>query len=159
MRVGEALALEITDLDFRNRTISVRNAKTKAGERDVCMPGGEYYKELEDALMKYMALRATWEPTTKRLFVKRPNAGERSDKPMDYQNVARSFRRISVRAGLDHMLTPHQLRHTYISKLLAKGAAPSGIAKQVGHADSGITLRIYSWAVNKEQQEAVRCYR
>lgn len=155
MRIGELIDLEMSDIDWHAGMIRVLDAKTDAGCRDVLMPKGEHREELQAAMDKYLALRATWEPSVPNVFVVRPDAGKIADKKMDYQNIAKSFQRISKRAGITRTITAHQLRHTYVSRLLAHGAPVTGVSKQVGHKHSDITLRIYSWAVNKEQRDAV----
>jgi integrase len=38
----------------------------------------------------------------------------------------------------------HDLRHTCISMFVARGKAPSSIAKQVGHSNASITLNVYT---------------
>jgi integrase len=40
-------------------------------------------------------------------------------------------------------LTPHKLRHTFASILVALGVDPGSVMDQLGHADPGFTLRVY----------------
>jgi integrase len=69
--------------------------------------------------------------------------------PMQARNVSRrGLERAVERAGLNGddrpWLTPHQLRHGYASALIAEGADPVSVSRQLGHADVSITLRVYS---------------
>jgi integrase len=41
-------------------------------------------------------------------------------------------------------VTPHSLRHTYCSLLIAQGEELSTVAAQMRHADLNTTLRIYT---------------
>jgi integrase len=41
-------------------------------------------------------------------------------------------------------LTPHSLRHIYISLQVALGHDPATIAQDAGHADMAVTFRIYT---------------
>lgn len=46
-------------------------------------------------------------------------------------------------APLPDGLTPHKLRHTFASILVALGVDPGSVMDQLGHADPAFTLRIY----------------
>jgi len=41
-------------------------------------------------------------------------------------------------------ITPHTIRKTAITLAIAHGASPKAVASRVGHADSRVTLDIYS---------------
>ena len=61
---------------------------------------------------------------------------------------SRNFRRdvfdpAAHAAGLDG-LTPHELRHTAASLLVSQGANVLVVARQLGHADPSVTLRVYA---------------
>lgn len=47
-----------------------------------------------------------------------------------------------ARSGLDH-LTPHALRHTCVAMMIAEGANPLMVQRQLGHADLRMTLGTY----------------
>src|SRR5262249_25846355 len=63
--------------------------------------------------------------------------------PLDESNV-----RKAVNPGLDagelHRRGPHQMRHTFASVLLQKGAPITYVSQQLGHKDPSITLRVYA---------------
>jgi integrase len=44
---------------------------------------------------------------------------------------------------LPERLTPHKLRRTFASLLVALGANPGSVMDQLGHADPAFTLRVY----------------
>jgi integrase len=68
---------------------------------------------------------------------------------------ARYFKRALRKAGLRDIRF-HDLRHTYASLLLAQGEPVTYVANQLGHANPGITLKIYShWIPKESQREAV----
>ena len=46
------------------------------------------------------------------------------------------------KAGIDH-ITPHQLRHYFATYTLSNGADVKAVSEMLGHADVGITLKIY----------------
>jgi len=68
------------------------------------------------------------------------------------RNVGRAFSRIVDRSGLKGV-TPHALRHTFASILIAQGRDPVFVADELSHANSPITLRVYSHLFRAVQQE------
>jgi integrase len=49
--------------------------------------------------------------------------------------------------------TPHTLRRTYISLLLAAGCDPAYVQQQVGQTDPTLTLRIYQQLLKRKRRE------
>ena len=59
----------------------------------------------------------------------------------------------SVIYSLDFHVTPHQLRHTYITNLIHASIDPKTVQYLAGHENSKITMDIYAKAkYNKPQQ-------
>ena len=50
-------------------------------------------------------------------------------------------------------VTPHTLRRTYISLMLAAGAEVPYVQAQVGHADAKVTLEIYAIVLKRRERE------
>ena len=67
--------------------------------------------------------------------------------------MRRSYYPLLARAGLPHIRF-HDLRHTAATLLLEAGAHPYVVAKRLGHADAGLTLRVYARATKTMQGEA-----
>jgi integrase len=53
-------------------------------------------------------------------------------------------------APLPDGLTPHKLRHTFASILVALGVDPGSVMDQLGHADPAFTLRIYRHGMRRD---------
>lgn len=51
-----------------------------------------------------------------------------------------------VQYVLDFEVTPHQLRHTYITNLIAAGVDPKTVQYLAGHENSKVTMDIYAKA-------------
>src|SRR5262249_8774591 len=62
--------------------------------------------------------------------------------PLDPANVRKSLHRILCAAGL-HERGPHQLRHSFASQLLMKGAGLADVSNQLGQKDGNVTLAYY----------------
>ncbi len=71
------------------------------------------------------------------------------------REALRALRAAEDRAGLPHY-TLHELRHTFASILIGQGNLPTLVAKQMGHADPSITLKVYShlWEENESVSTA-----
>jgi hypothetical protein len=48
----------------------------------------------------------------------------------------------------------HDLRHTFASMLIADGADVEYVSNQLGHADSAITIRVYTHSFNRAKAAA-----
>ena len=75
---------------------------------------------------------------------------------LDMYNVKRRyFKRTLRKAGLRDIRF-HDLRHTFASQLLCNGANILYVSQQLGHANPGITMKIYShWIPNDNQREVM----
>ena len=58
-----------------------------------------------------------------------------------------------VRYTLDFEVTPHQLRHTYITNLIAANVDPKTVQYLAGHESSKITMDIYA-EVSEEKKRS-----
>lgn len=50
----------------------------------------------------------------------------------------------------------HQLRHTYTSDLLSRGAAPKDVQELLGHSDVSTTMNVYAHSSRKAKRDAAR---
>jgi integrase len=53
-------------------------------------------------------------------------------------------------------ITPHKLRHTFASILVAIGKDPTYVMHQLGHTDPAFTLRVYSHTMRRSEEERER---
>ena len=59
-------------------------------------------------------------------------------------------------AGIRPPVTFHMLRHTYASHYLMNGGDLAGLSRQLGHADTRMTMRNYSHLAEGCRREAAR---
>jgi len=150
MRIGEVTALQWVDIDFTNNYIIVRRniphhrqvetTKTEASQRKVDM-SPELAAELRQ-LRTERKKKALADGTTFDMeeWVFRTEEGT----PIYYTNfLRRVWHKVQDLAQVRRR-TPHDLRHTWASHMLAGGADLAYVSAQLGHANPSITLKIYS---------------
>lgn len=72
--------------------------------------------------------------------------------------VAQANRLVAER-GLQPLplgITPHKLRHTFASILVAIGRDPTYVMQQLGHIDPAFTLRVYAHTMRRSEEELER---
>jgi integrase len=75
--------------------------------------------------------------------------------PLDPRNVRHAFARTLKKAELPAHFTPHSLRHTFASILLAEGKSPAYVQAQLGHASITLTVDTYGRWLPKGDKAAV----
>ncbi|MEW6143368.1 MAG: site-specific integrase [Chloroflexota bacterium] len=75
-------------------------------------------------------------------------------KPVDPSVLSHNFKRIARKAGLENVRF-HDLRHTFASLMLLRGAKPKVISEALGHASVAFTMDTYSHIIDGMQQDAM----
>ncbi len=129
LRVGEAVGLNVEDLDRTERWLRVRGKGRK--ERQV-----PYGGKAAEALDRYLATREI-STETKALFLNR--FGKRlSDRGA--RNIVKFYATWTVGVN-DSSIHPHTLRHAYATHLLSDGADLRAIQELLGHARLSTTQK------------------
>jgi integrase len=150
LRIGELVELRWRDVDLAAGRIAVRAAKTDAGARII-----DALPVLRDELATYKA-SAKPRLSGERVFPTRTGG------PLNPANVrhrilapavARANERLEAAGSvpLPHGLSPHKLRHTFASLLVALGTDPGAVMDQLGHEDTGFTLRVYRHGMRRDE--------
>jgi integrase len=151
LRASEAANLDVGDIDLAHRKLHVRDSKTEAGVRDV-----DITPRLADELARYLSTRNDTQPNQPAFPTR---TGARRDKDNIRQRViAPALRRANRERGAAGLppitvhVTPHTLRRTYISLMLAAGAEVPYVQDQVGHTDPKLTLEIYALVLKRRDR-------
>jgi integrase len=149
LRLCELTALCWRDVDLAAKRIMVRVSKTDAGVRQV-----DLLPALHDELTTHRANAAAATPDD---FVFASDAGtELAQNNIRVRTLERAVELANERliaAGdvpLPEGLTPHKLRHSFASLLVAIGTDPGAVMDQLGHADAGFTLRVYRHGMRRD---------
>jgi integrase len=155
LRAGEASQLRWRDVDLANGRLRIARSKTRAGLREVSM-----LALLRDELGVHKAATPTAKPDS-HVFT------TATGRPRDKDNIRTRVLQPAVLeadellrgcglASLPPGLTPHSLRHTFASVLVAAGEDPASVMAQLGHTDPKFTLRVYGHVMRRGKEERAR---
>jgi integrase len=161
LRVGEALALRPEDVDLNGRTLT---ACGKDGTRTVEMAAAlaAVLRDRMPAAARVVSISGDRAPAASVSRYEGPSGpwfcypelgpplADGTPDPKAEQRVYRvlygAFRRALKAAGLPSHFTPHSLRHSYASLLIAAGVSPVYVQQQLGHSSIELTVSTYgSW--------------
>jgi len=154
LRIGELIDLRWRDVNLADGRITVQAAKTDAGMRRI-----DLLPALRDELSALKAHSGA-------------GAGERvfptqAGGPMNPSNVRSRILAPAVKLAsarlqedgetpLSAQLTPHKLRHTFASLLVALGVDAGAAMDQLGHTDPTFTLRVYRHGMRRDPESKAR---
>ena len=146
-----------------NRPIILTELKTKAAERNVPLPNclAECLKEAkanstseyvvanrDDEPLSYTQFKRLWQyivtRTAKERVYYRYENGQRVQHIIHPVLGEKAAHNGKVVYSLDFEVTPHQLRHTYITNLIHASVDPKTVQYLAGHESSKITMDIYA---------------
>jgi len=163
LRQGEILGLRWRDIDIASRSISVNRCLYK--RRGICQflePKTPHSRRRVAMTPKLAEFLGEYRLERERLFHELGETialddlvfGTIEGKPLDPGVVSHNFARIAKRAGLENVRF-HDLRHTFASLMLQRGAKPKVISEALGHASVAFTLDTYSHIIEGMQEEAM----
>lgn len=172
MRIGEILGLTWDNINFENGMIDVQKTlcylpnngialyefhtpKTKAGKRQIPIT-----KEVKKVLLDQKA----WKD---KIAVRHnPRAGmenlvfcSKTNNPINEANIRGAIRYLVMKINRENpnlnfeSLTPHNLRHTFATKAIAKGIRPKTLQKLLGHSSLQMTMDLYCHVENHTLKE------
>lgn len=160
LRVGEALALTIHDIDLKNKRMNIHRTlttdennaiimgnttKTYAGRRIVPIPDFIY-----PYIVEQMRLANEQENNDEKLLFKPYNA-----KYTRRANVNSELQRILLKEFDITDISTHSLRHTYGTRCIESGMAPVVVQRLMGHKDISITLNTYTSVFDKFKESEI----
>lgn len=146
-----------------NRPVISTELKTKAAKRDIPLPNQlvECLKEAkkmstseyvvansEGGPLSYTQFKRVWQyivtrSTKERTYVRYVN-GQKITHTVTPVLGEKAAHNGNVVYSLDFQVTPHQLRHTYITNLIYASVDPKTVQYLAGHENSKITMDIYA---------------
>jgi integrase len=161
-RRGELCALRWDDLDTKVGVLRIarsiydkagggwgeKSTKTHAARRvGLDELGLEVLRRHRAAVDSLAALLGVTVANDSFMFSRSPAGAE----PLRPDVLTKFTKRVATKAGVDTHL--HALRHFSATQAISAGFDPVTVAARLGHADSSITMRVYSHAVESRDRE------
>lgn len=159
LRLGEALALHISDFNFSKQTLKIqrtqtrKNGKTVVSEHGTKTDAGKRELKLSDYLamrLERQIVRAKARAGKQRIKFLFPNQRGKMASANNIRN--RWFLPALEAAGLSPEHTPHSLRHTFASECIAAGLPDTQIAYYLGHKNPQTTRLVYAHIFDRHKQ-------
>ncbi|MFC6591711.1 tyrosine-type recombinase/integrase [Deinococcus lacus] len=164
MRVGEGLALQVTDYDPHRRTLNIERTISTAEGRSTRDRVG--VPKTPSSIRKVPLTDAAQAAVERWLVTRQQMQDEAGDTWQDggwlfcntvggiwsYDNARRDYL-LSLKLADVPQIRTHDLRVTFISLALQRGAKPEVVAKIVGHSSPSITLNIYREVYQDEMDD------
>ena len=127
MRLSELVGLDVSHVDFASNAILIHGKGSK--ERLVPM-----HSLVAGTLQVYLGhVRSPGEDDPNALFY------GRNERRVTVRGVGYAVERAVKKAGVNHRITPHKLRHTFATQLLHRGASLVEIKELLGHSQIATT--------------------
>jgi integrase/recombinase XerD len=133
LRATEAITLRLSELDLEAGVLRARGK----GSKERLVPIGRKAIETLEAYLKRGRPRLVGLADELRVFVNLRGGG------LSRQGLYKIVQGHARSAGLEHRMSPHTLRHTFATHLLAGGCDLRSLQEMLGHADIG-TTQIYT---------------
>ena len=129
LRASEAIGLDVTDIDLDERMLRARGK----GSKERIVPVGQAALKAVRAYLERGRASLVKDRTETHLFVNF-RGGQ-----LTRQGLYKIVRRHALTAGLADRMSPHTLRHTFATHLLAGGCDLRSVQEMLGHADVSTT--------------------
>lgn len=145
LRISEALSLNLGDIN-NNDFVCIRGK----GNKERIVP---VLPQVKDAVNAYLAECPYHLRNGEALFI-----GARGER-LSPRIIQRQLQKIRTYLGLPDTLTPHALRHSFATHLLAQGTDLRSIQELLGHASLTTTQRYTDVNIEKLKEEYRKAYR
>jgi integrase/recombinase XerD len=129
LRASEAIGLEVGDVDLEDGILRARGK----GSKERLVPIGSAAANALTAYLQRGRGRLVGDRWESRLFVNQRGGG------LTRQGLYKIVQRHAASAGLASRMSPHTLRHSFATHLLAGGCDLRSLQEMLGHADIATT--------------------
>ena len=162
LRKGEALGLMWDDIDFENRYLRVNRSivytlDNRQGEINKDMKTNSARRTIPFSQEVYDVLIAEKRKSNSKYVFSMRDGHFLSEASFRRMWDLVSYRSVGGPGTMDAMkkidfsVHPHQLRHTYCTRLIANGVQPKEAQYLMGHASPDITMAVYTDYIEEQQ--------
>ncbi|MEB7800358.1 site-specific integrase [Staphylococcus xylosus] len=166
MRPSELLALKSTDINFKNKTVSITktlfNEKDKRNDYSLLIPKGNKKRiiKINDICIETFQKLINENKEKKKIYKDAYDNqkfifSDSTGHPYILNRIHKKFKRILTEAEISNDYTPHAFRHTYTTNLIASGAPVKLVQQVLGHINITTTLNIYTHVTEKMEFDAL----
>ncbi len=145
IRIAEASNITINDIIGSERVILIHGKGRKQRLIYISCP------ETWNNITSWIKIRKTRSTNTDMLFV------NRYGKPISIHGIEYIYNSLKIQSGININSTPHYLRHTFATNLLANGADLRSVQEILGHS-SVSTTEIYTEVTTKRKKQVLNKY-
>lgn len=145
IRIAEASNISIEDIISSEHTVLIHGKGRK--QRLIYISCQETWNNLNN----WLKIRNTYKVKTDKVFLNR--YGEQ----IGIHGIEYIYRTLRTKAGINEKSTPHYLRHTFATNLLANGADLRAVQEILGHS-SVATTEIYTEVTTKRKKQVLNKY-
>ena len=145
IRIAEASNISLGDIIYSERTILIHGKGRK--QRLIYISCNETWNNLT----RWLRVRKSRPTNTDKLFVNR--FGEQ----LSIHGIEYIYNSAKTACGINEKSTPHYLRHTFATNLLANGADLRSVQEILGHS-SVATTEIYTEVTTKRKKQVLNKY-
>lgn len=158
LRIGEALALKIEDIDLKNKTIHVQRTLTQNRKKEIVIgemtktAAGNRVLPIPDIIYDYVKEQVELSKNNRDnlLFVN-------GDKLVRHTSINDQLIRKLINLGIyEKGFSTHSLRHTYATRCIESGMQAIVLSKLLGHSDIRVTLNTYVKVFNEYQTKIAK---
>lgn len=145
IRIGEAAVIKLSDIVIHEHTVLIHGKGRK--QRLLYISSQETWNNLKD----WLKIRKDIGITSDFLFVNRYH------KQLSIYSIENIFHKYKIKSGINNLATPHFLRHTFATNLLANGADLRSVQEILEHSNIS-TTEIYTEVTIKRKKQVLTKY-
>lgn len=143
IRIGEAAAITLDDIVTTERTLLIHGKGRK--QRLIYVSSPVTWARISALVKERKRAKGSY------LFV------NRYDNPLSIHGIEDIYKKYAKKAQINSKSTPHYLRHTFATNLLANGADLRSVQEILGHA-SVATTQIYTEVTTNRKKQVLKKY-
>lgn len=153
LRFGEAAALEISDIDLKNRMIKVSKNYDMINNVTTSPKTGSSSREvyIQDEFLE-LCKRLRYDALCQRMVNGCNLLFQDNGRHVAYYSYNAYLKENAIKY-IGRAITPHTLRHTHASLLMEQGISIDIISRRLGHENSEITREIYLHVTKKLKEK------
>lgn len=143
IRRGELLALEWSDIDFKNNRIKI-NKQVYQGQKVTTKNNKHRIVDIPDKLIEILQEYKQSQEVLSKVVFCNMEGGYMNPAVLERHYFCATLKLLNKESAEAIKIRLHDLRHTYATYLLSKGVPIKYVQEQLGHSSAKMTLDVYA---------------